>query len=278
MSLPTPIGVMQGRLLPKYQGRYQAHPRGYWRDEFPVAASLGLSLIEFILDFDGAEDNPLLTPDGAAAILAATAQTGVAVRTVCADYFMEAPLHRPTTANDSLAVMLRLIQRAGEIGVTDVVLPCVDQSRLADDGDFERLAVALEACLPAAEAAGLNLSLETDLDPVRFAHLLEQLPSPRITVNYDIGNSAALGFKPREEFAAYGRRISDLHIKDRVLGGGSVVLGTGDADFAAVIDCLARVGFRGPFIMQAFRDDEGVAVFRCQLDWLAALWPDGQAS
>ena len=27
------IGIMQGRLLPKYQGRYQAHPLGYWKNE-----------------------------------------------------------------------------------------------------------------------------------------------------------------------------------------------------------------------------------------------------
>ena len=28
---------MQGRLLPKYQGRYQAFPVGNWKDEFKVA-------------------------------------------------------------------------------------------------------------------------------------------------------------------------------------------------------------------------------------------------
>ena len=45
------IGVMQGRLLPKYQGRYQAHPVGYWKDEFNIASTIGLSFIEFILDY-----------------------------------------------------------------------------------------------------------------------------------------------------------------------------------------------------------------------------------
>ena len=32
------IGVMQGRLLPKHQGRYQAHPLGYWQKEFEIAS------------------------------------------------------------------------------------------------------------------------------------------------------------------------------------------------------------------------------------------------
>ena len=54
------IGVMQGRLLPKYQGRYQAHPVGYWQDEFIVAREVGLDCIEFILDYNNAEDNPLI--------------------------------------------------------------------------------------------------------------------------------------------------------------------------------------------------------------------------
>ena len=54
------IGVMQGRLLPKYKGRYQAHPLGYWQDEFYIAKDLGLDCIEFILDYENAELNPLM--------------------------------------------------------------------------------------------------------------------------------------------------------------------------------------------------------------------------
>ena len=64
MNSHNPLGVMQGRLLPKYQGRYQAHPIGYWQEEFSKAASFGLTRIEFILDFNDAEQNPLLRPEG----------------------------------------------------------------------------------------------------------------------------------------------------------------------------------------------------------------------
>ena len=54
------IGVMQGRLLPKYQGRYQAHPVGYWQKEFGIAKKMGLECIEFILDYNDYRQNPLL--------------------------------------------------------------------------------------------------------------------------------------------------------------------------------------------------------------------------
>lgn len=260
------LGVMQGRLLPKYKGRYQAHPKGAWRDEFPRAAAAGLDLIEFILDFEDAEENPLLADP--AAIRATMQATGVGVASVCADYFMEAPLHRPETATGSAAVLNRLIETAAALGIGDIVIPCVDQSRLADWEDEDRLAATLTLAVERADRANVRLSLETDLDSARFAALLARLPSPRIAVNYDIGNSASLGYDPAEEWAAYGPRVSDVHVKDRVRGGGSVELGSGDADIPGVIRLMRDHRFDGPVIMQAFRDDEGAAVFARQLAWL----------
>ena len=44
------FGIMQGRLLPKFKNRFQAHPLGYWKNEFTIAKEIGLSYIEFILD------------------------------------------------------------------------------------------------------------------------------------------------------------------------------------------------------------------------------------
>ena len=38
---PTPLGVMQGRVVPPDQGRFQSFPRSRWRDEFPRAAQGG---------------------------------------------------------------------------------------------------------------------------------------------------------------------------------------------------------------------------------------------
>ena len=37
MKISNKLGIMQGRLLPKYNGRYQAHPVGYWQKEFEYA-------------------------------------------------------------------------------------------------------------------------------------------------------------------------------------------------------------------------------------------------
>lgn len=265
----NPIGVMQGRLLPKYLGRYQAYPVGYWQEEFPKAAALSVDCIEFILDFDGAEQNPLLTPCGPDEILRIVAETGVKVQTVCADIFMEAPLHHPDEqiAAYSQNILERLLERASTLGVTDIVIPCVDKSSMPDEAAQDRLVQRLQPLVDRAEKFSVNLALETDLARQPFAELLEKFESQRVTVNYDTGNSAAHGFDPIEELACYGDRISDIHVKDRVLGGGSVLLGTGDTQFDGFFEALRPLRYTGPFIIQAFRDDEGVSVFQEQLDW-----------
>ena len=89
----TKIGIMQGRLVPKYNNRYQAFPVGYWQSEFYIAKELGFTHIEWILDFNDANKNPILSPEGRQEIIALSNETGVSVRSVCADYFMEAPFH-----------------------------------------------------------------------------------------------------------------------------------------------------------------------------------------
>jgi len=264
------IGIMQGRLLPKYQGRYQAHPVGYWQEEFTKAAEMGLNCIEFILDFNDAERNPLLRGNGPNEILLLSEKTGVKVSTVCADYFMEAPLHHldEHIAAQSHRVLQRLLLNGEKLGLTDIVIPCVDQSRLFDNAAIERFIARLRPLVEATEIAGINFSLETDLAPQPFAGLLERFDSHRVTVNYDTGNSAALGYDPVEELACYGKKITDIHIKDRILDGGSVLLGTGNVKFSRFFEALRPLNYTGPFIMQTYRDEEGLAIFKKQLAWV----------
>ena len=263
------IGVMQGRLLPKYKGRYQAHPRGYWQEEFDLASKFELDLIEFILDFSDVMENPLMNPESLKEIRNITQDSGTQVKSICADYFMEAPLHstNPETVEKSKSILDKLLKNAASIGVTDVVIPCVDQASLKNDVDKERFIKNILPSARKAENLGVHLALETDLAPKSFMELLNTLDCRSVTVNYDTGNSASLGYNPEEEFEMYGNRISDIHIKDRILGGGPVPLGQGNTDFKRIMELIVASNFHGPLILQTYRDNEGKAIFRAQLDW-----------
>lgn len=274
------LGVMQGRLLPKYKGRYQAHPCGYWEEEFSIAAEHGLDLIEFILDFNEVESNPLSSTKGISHLSSVIEKTGVKVKSICADYFMENPLFLSNGMSHRNAVdtLVNLIHAASSIGATDIVVPCVDHASLDSETKLEGLKTVLDGLYSTADRCSVNIALETDLGPKEFAKLMKHF-GPRITVNYDTGNSAALGFFPKEEVSAYGKRISDIHLKDRIRGGRSVPLGEGDTDFDSFFSSLSTIDFNGHFIMQAYRDDEGLEIFRKQLAWITPYldhWSKGK--
>jgi hexulose-6-phosphate isomerase len=254
------IAIMQGRLLPPGEDRsIQCFPRDGWREEFSLAAQAGVDAIEWIYDAHGAEVNPLATDSGSAEMRALSCQHGIAVVSLCADYFLDRPLVRVAEDHlgDRIAHLRWLIERCRQAGITRVVLPFVDAARIDTPADERRTVEVLRQVLPLCAAAGVELHLETSLAPDTFSSLLARIPDPLVRVNYDSGNSASLGHDVASELAAYGTRIGSVHIKDRIRGGGTVPLGRGDADLTALFAGLAGLRYRGDYVLQVARDDDG---------------------
>jgi L-ribulose-5-phosphate 3-epimerase len=79
------------------------------------------------------------------------------------------------------------------------------------------------------------------------------LNHPLIRANYDIGNSASLGYDPNEEFADIGHWLGSVHIKDRMLHGGTVPLGSGSANIPLCLELIEETGFDRFYILQTAR-------------------------
>jgi hexulose-6-phosphate isomerase len=99
----------------------------------------------------------------------------------------------------------------------------------------------------------VRIAFELDLGPVNARNFINQFEAKYFGINFDMGNSASLGFSPEAEFSNYGGRIINVHVKDRILGGHTVALGSGSVDFKVVIEQLKKVNFQGNFIMQTAR-------------------------
>ena len=255
----TKIGIMQGRLIPPLGDRIQCFPRDEWAREFSLASAAGLDCIEWIFDEFGADANPLSTDSGIDTVLALVEEHRVHVSSICADYFMERPLLRanPAELAERIAVLDWLMRRCGRLGADRVVVPFVDASRIDTAEELDGVTAVLRRSLPVAEETGIEIHLESSLEPERFAALLERLPHRLLRANYDSGNSSSLGYHPRAEFSAYGPRVGSVHVKDRLLQGGTVPLGAGDADLPALFSCLREVGYAGDIILQVARDVPG---------------------
>lgn len=268
------FGVMQGRLLPKYKEKFQAHPIGNWYKEFSLAAKLDFDCIEFIFDFDQYDINPLLSDKGLKEIVYHSRLNNIYVKSVCADYFMESPIFIEKTEirDKNLKIFEKLIRNVSQIGVTDIVLPLVDNSSVLNNDVKQSSAIEfIRELVKNCGDNNVNICLETDLPPDDFLKFISSMNVKNIKVNYDTGNSASLGYDFVEEFNAYGELITNIHIKDRKFSKGSIELGQGDFNFKNFFKYLSSMEYKGIFILQAYRGEDALSSIIPQLKYIKSI-------
>jgi L-ribulose-5-phosphate 3-epimerase len=253
------IAIMQGRLLPPYEGRFQAFPAKQWRDEFVSANKAGLGCIEWIFEKPNEHLNPLGSEEGIKELHQIIKTSSVGIRSICADYYMEEFLIDSDGNERKKAVdhLHWLIDQAAKLSVIYIVLPFVDVSSLITSAQQQGLISLMQALAPKAAKVGLELHLETDLNPTIFSGVLKAINHPSIQANFDIGNSASLGYDPTEELIALAPFLGSVHVKDRILGGSTVAFGQGNADFRTCFNLIRKAGFSRHFVLQAARDKDG---------------------
>ena len=217
------IGFMQGRLSPMIEGKIQAFPWGCWQHEILAAKNIGISIMEWTLDQERLYDNPLMTSSGQREITSLCKKYDFSIPSLTGDCFMQAPFWKVNDAayRDKLkADFMAIINACGDIGIEFVVIPLVDGGSL---DDIEQENILVEFLLEQQSKVrdlGIRIIFESDFSPAELHRFIHRLNSDVFGINYDIGNSASLGYDPVEEFRAYGDKISDLHVKGRLFGSG----------------------------------------------------------
>jgi hexulose-6-phosphate isomerase len=268
MGITKQIGIMQGRLSPRIDGKIQAYPAKTWQKEFEIAKEIGYSAIEWIVE-KPLEINALMSTSGIKEINQTISKTGVRIDFVCADIFMQQPLVRMSQEirEENKEHLKNILLNAKEVGAIGVEIPFVDASSIKSDTDKNELILCMQEAFELAKEIGIKISLETDLNPTSFKELLDKINLNHVQANYDIGNSASLGFDPVEEIDAIGNRILNVHIKDRKLGSTTVPLGTGDADIKLSLSKLSKMNYLGGITMQAARGSDDIEVAKSQLKY-----------
>ena len=251
------LGIMQGRLVPPVNGQLQAFPQS-WGIELDVLRELGVGCMEWI--YDGDEENPIAN-FGGAQIIGRFRHPDAVVHSLCADYFVKAPLLRiPEQVYDQRLERLKwLIFQCHVARIPILVLPFVDDNSIRNDSELYDVSDMMHSIGKLAKACDVIICLETNLSPADTQRLLYKCPR-HIGINYDTGNSASLGYNIEEEWNAYGEAIANVHIKDRLLNGGSVPLGEGCANFDTLAKMLNKFEYNGNLILQVARGESGKEV------------------
>ena len=253
------IGFMQGRLSPIIGGRIQSFPWECWQQEIGLANKLDIKTMEWTLDYDRLYENPLMTKNGQREIVSLCKANGFSIPSLTGDCFMQAPFwkvndvsYRQQLKNDFKSI----VRACSNVGIELIVIPLVDGGSLEN---YEQEMILIDFLLqqqPFLKEIGLRIIFESDFSPAELNRFITQFDKDIFGINYDIGNSASLGLCPEEEFSFFGDRILNVHVKDRLLGGTTVPLGDGHADFCNVYRLLKSLNYRGNYILQTARADD----------------------
>ena len=143
------------------------------------------------------------------------------------------------------------------------------------DEDYVRLAAGLERVAALAEEHGLTASYHPHLSTiVESPEQLEKvMERSRIGFCPDTAHLAAAGGDPAELIRRYADRVPYVHLKDFVAEPFAFLpLGTGELDFAGILDELERAGYDG-WITVELDDYDGAPVdaARASREYLDAL-------
>ena len=263
--LEKKIGFIQGRLSPMSDGKIQAFPWQYWEDEFDIGAKYNWHIMEWTLDADTLYENPLMTNIGRERIVELCAKTDFVIPSLTGDFFMQKPFFKEKDfllAEKLFSDLIAVVEACGKIGINILVLPLVDNGRIENLQQQEKLLINLARLERVLIKHEVKVAFESDLPAKELKNFIQKLNSHCYGINYDIGNSACLGFDYSEEINSYFESILNVHVKDRILGGTTVPLGSGNANIPSVLTLLDKKGYPGNYIMQTARahNDDHVGI------------------
>ena len=250
------IGFMQGRLSNLVNNQIQAFPFEDWTYEFELAKKIGFDCMEWTLDYPNLHKNPLLIPEKKKEIELLSKSNNIEIQSITLDCCMQRPFwkERNTEIRNKLIKDFKLIINSSIInGIKLLVLPLVDNGSINNLQDGKLLIKILNSLELDLKKNNIKIAFESDYAPSNLLDFINQFDKISYVINYDIGNSASLGFDTEKELDLYGDRIINVHVKDRVLNGNTVRLGKGNADFEKVFKGLSDINYQENFILQTAR-------------------------
>ena len=248
------IGFMQGRLS-YTNGKIQQFPSKIWGKEFKIANNNKYKLMEWTIDTQTINYNPLMTKRGISRILLLKKKYKIEIVTLTCDYVMQKPFWNMVDSKRKVYFkkFIKIIDQASYIGVKKIIVPIVDNSSLKNKQQEEKLIFYMKSLRKKLKINKQQILFEIDYNPNKTKKFIEKFDKSTFGINYDTGNSAGMGFDSNEEFKLYGKYIKNIHIKDKLLNGETVRLGSGDADFYKIFKNIKKIRYKNLLILQTAR-------------------------
>jgi len=253
------LGIMQGRLSEPLIGRTQEFPINSWKKEFELANLLGIKVIEWTIAYTNFKFNPIFDLKNFNEIESLQSKYSIKIPSLTLNCFVSAPFYKYnelTGLESDISDLLWIVKNLKHTEVKTLVLPIVAECGVFSKSHLSKLTYCLKSIEQYLDSANVKIALECEFDIKYIAILLSELNHSVFGVNFDMGNSAALGHNPEEELLVCKDRILNIHIKDRLLSGHSVKLGDGAVNFNKIANLLTNQNYKGNMILEAARNSE----------------------
>ena len=251
--LKSNLGIMQGRLSETIGNKIQFFPKKNWKKEFQVAKKIGFNFIEWTLDYDGFDKNPIFLKSGLKKIKFLKKKYKIDIKTLTGDCFMQRPFWQTNDNKNLLKDLESIIKACSKLKIKFIIFPLVDNSSIKNKKEEQKIINSFKKITPLLKRSKVAILFESDYNPKKLKMFIKKFNKKYFGINYDTGNSAGLGYNINEEFHSYGHYIKNIHIKDRLLEGKTIRLGLGNADFDKLFINLKKINYKNLLILQTAR-------------------------
>ena len=244
------IGFMQGRFSKIERNKIQSFPWKNWKNELEKCKKVNMKIIEWTLDYPWLLKNPLI--QDTKKTLSFLKKKRIVLNGVTCDFFMQKPFFKLNTKS-KMKDIIHVIKKLKNLNIK-LVIPLVDNSSIKNSTD-ERFVIKTFKRINKKYLynSKLIICFESDYTPKKLMRFISKFPKSNFGINYDLGNSASLGYNVVDELKLYKGRVYNVHLKDRILNGGNVRFGRGNADFKNFFSNIKKINYKGNFIFQSSR-------------------------
>jgi len=230
------IGIMQGRILPKYIDQLQIFPTNTWHEELKAAEDIGFEHIELLWDSkqDIKKAKDLMQSLSKLSILHAPSMCldSISSQTSSIDIFSEIKDALDTFMEDTPSILV--IPLLGKATINNNIA----LKNFVNEINEHKISTLLKKY-------NIKLALELDMPASEIIEALNCSSSELIGICLDSGNLWHYSNNPIDDILMLSSFIIHVHIKDRDSQGNNVLLGDGVVDFNMFLKALKNISYSG---------------------------------
>jgi L-ribulose-5-phosphate 3-epimerase UlaE len=248
------IGFMQGRLLKSENKKFiQYFPSKNWINEIILANKNKINLIEWTANLENLNRNPVYNQKLINKTLKILKKNNIKVESLTCDFFMQKPFFKKKNSLFYLNILKKIIKNGQLLGIRYFIIPLVDNSSIENLNQENALIKGMLEISPTLYPRS-KILFEIDYKPKKILSFIKKFNN-KFGINYDTGNSAALNYNFNSE-KLYFNYVRNIHIKDRLIRGRSVRLGTGNWKYKEFFKYIKK-NYHGNLILQTARSKNG---------------------